>query len=71
MGTLWLWEPEPLRVLIFEGLSKGQVPIKVTASGGCEHREQLVLHTLEHALPLSANITETPASFGITVGRWR
>ena len=21
--------------------------------------------------PLSANMTETPASFGITVGRWR
>ena len=51
MGTLWLWEPEPLRALIFEGLGKGQVPIKLTGSGGCEHREQLVLHTLEHALP--------------------
>ena len=51
MGTLWLWEPEPLRVLIFKGLGKDQVPIKLTGSGVCEHREQLVLHTLEHALP--------------------
>ena len=51
MGTLWLWEPEPLRALIFGGLGKDQVPIKLTGSGVCEHREQLVLHTVEHSLP--------------------
>ena len=32
-------------------------------------RDDAVL--VQHAPPLSANMTETPASFGITVGRWR
>ena len=30
---------------------KDQVPIRLAGSGACEHREQLVLHTLECALP--------------------
>ena len=44
-----LWEPEPLRALIFEGLDHDQVPIRLAGSGACEHREQLVLHALELA----------------------
>ena len=44
-------EPEPPRALIFEGLDQDQVPIRLAGSGACEHREQLVLHTLECALP--------------------
>ena len=36
--------------MIFEGLGEDQVPIRLAVSGACEHREQLVLHTLEHAL---------------------
>ena len=28
MGTVWLWEPEPLQALIFKGLDEDQVPIK-------------------------------------------
>ena len=51
MGTLWLWEPEPLRALIFKGSDEDQVPIRMAGSGACEHREQLVLHTLESAFP--------------------
>ncbi len=34
----------------YEPLSKDQVPIILADSSGCQHREQLVLHTLEHAL---------------------
>ena len=37
----WIWEPEPLRALIFEGLSKDQVPIKLTGSGVCDHRDDV------------------------------
>ena len=29
------------------------------------------LHFVERVEALSANMTETPATFGITVGRWR
>ena len=32
MGTLWLWEPEPLRALIFKGSDEDQVPIKMCCS---------------------------------------
>ena len=51
MGTSWLWEPEPLEVLFCKDLDKDEVPITLAGSGACEHREQLVLHTLEPALP--------------------
>ena len=32
MGTLWLWEPEPLRALIFKGSDEDQVPIRMCCS---------------------------------------
>ena len=53
MGTLWLWEPEPLRALIFEGLGKDQVPIKmcfspVTFDPGQEN--QHVFHDHKHTV---------------------
>ena len=56
MGTLWLWEPEPLRALIFEGLSKGQVPIimcfsPVTFDLGQEN--QHVFHDHKHCVARS------------------
>ncbi len=51
MGTSWLWEPEPLGVLFCKDLDKDEVPITLVGSSACEHREQLVLHTLEPALP--------------------
>ena len=50
MGTLWLWEPEPLQSLIFKELGKDQVPATLASSGGCQHCGQLVLNTFEHTL---------------------
>ena len=32
MGTLWLWEPEPLRALIFKRLDEDRVPIRMCCS---------------------------------------
>ena len=37
----------------------------------CAGRDRISSSSRHHRLPLSANMTETPASFGTTVGRWR
>ena len=43
--------------MILKELDKDEVPITFSGSGACEHREQLVLHTLE---PTLAEAGRTP-----------
>ena len=51
MGTLFLWEPEPLRACIFKGLDTDQVPIKICSSpAGIDpgQENQHVFHDHKH-----------------------
>lgn len=49
MGTLWLWEPEPLQPKIINELSPSQVPIKIAASGSVYYCEQFIVNTFKFA----------------------
>ena len=44
--------------------------MKLTSSGGCEHREQLVVHTPEHALAEAggAPLVERIELVGLSIG---
>ena len=57
----------------FDGLSrpKGGFGGSCTLVGALEHRCKRLGMALTLSKPLSANMTETPAPLGITVGRWR